>query len=54
MEGSPRFREASIKSEAYKQDTSGQQNTGKKIQVQIVAVYVPDLPREVAENQVEK
>jgi len=53
METSPRFREATIKSEAYKEFT-GQQNTGKKIEVEIVAEYVPDVPRELAENRVEK
>src|SRR5438270_13736453 len=54
METSPRFREATIKSETYKETASGPQDTGKKIHVQILAVYAPDVRRELAEHRAEQ
>ena len=54
METSPRFREAEIRSESYKPQASGTDSAEKKVKVEILALYAPDLSREIAESRMEK
>ena len=48
MESSPRFREAQLRSENFKQELAGADPSEKKVRVEIVALYIPDVARESA------
>ena len=48
MESSPRFREAQLRSENFKQASAGADPSEKKVRVEIVALYIPDVARESA------
>ena len=48
MESSPRFREAQLRSENFKQASAAADPSEKKVRVEIVALYIPDVARESA------
>ncbi len=54
MESSPRFREAQLRSETFKQESMAQDASEKRVKVEIVALYIPDLTLGSAESKTER